>query len=98
VQHLYDCTETNGSGAGVTEQVRGEQEKRRTNALAAAFAQILRNLSNGADAGGGIAAQLLLDCHEVFSQQVENFSCRRYRQGAQDVCVLTLSISSAPMS
>ena len=36
------------------------------------------------DAGGGIAAQLLLDRHEIISQQIENFFCRRYRQCAQN--------------
>ena len=70
-------------GPGVVEQVGGEQQQGRTDALAASFAQVLGNFGNGADAGGGVAAQLLLDGYEVFSQQLENLSCGRYGQGAQ---------------
>jgi hypothetical protein len=44
---------------------------------------VFGDFRDGAYAGGGIAAQLLLDCHEIVPQQLENFFCRRYRQCAQ---------------
>ena len=83
VHHFYHGAEADCAGAGVVEQVRGQQQQRGANALAAAFAQVFGNFGDGADAGGGIAPQLLLDRHEVFSQQFENFFRRRYCQGAQ---------------
>ena len=63
--------------------MRSEQQQRRTNALAAALAQIFGNFGNGADAGSGVAAQFLLDCYEIFPQQLEDLSRRRYGQCAQ---------------
>jgi hypothetical protein len=59
--------------------VRGKQQQRRPNALAAASAQVFGNLRNGAYAGSGVAPQLLLDGHEVIPQQIEELSPRRYR-------------------
>src|SRR6516162_9525015 len=63
--------------------MRCQKQQRWTNAFAAAFAQVLCDLGDCAYAGGGVAAKLLLNGHEVFSQQFENLSRRRYRQGAQ---------------
>lgn len=60
-----------------------EQQQRRTDPLAATLAQIFGNFGNGADAGSCVAAQFLLDCYEIFPQQLEYLSCRRYRQSAQ---------------
>jgi hypothetical protein len=60
-----------------------EEKQRRTDSLSTAFAQVFRDLGDGADAGCGIAPKLLLDRYEVFPQQFENLFRRRYRQGAQ---------------
>ena len=62
-----------------------QQQQRRANAFAAALAQVLGNLRDGAYARGGVAAQLLLDRHEVVPQQIEDLSRRRYRQCAQSL-------------
>jgi hypothetical protein len=70
--------------------VRREQQQRGPDALAAALAQVFGNLRDGAYAGGGVAAQLLLDRHEVVPQQIEDLSRRRYRQCAQSSPVLDL--------
>ena len=83
VHHLDHRAQADGARAGVAKLMRGQQQQRGANALAAALAQVLGDFGDGADAGGGVAAQLLLDRHEVFPQQLEDFSRRRYRQCAQ---------------
>ena len=90
VHHLHHRAQADGAGAGVAEQVRGEQQQRRPDALAAALAQVFGNFGDGADAGGGVAAQLLLDRHEVFPQQLEDLSRRRYGQCAQSSVSLSV--------
>jgi hypothetical protein len=84
VNHLDNRAQANRAVAGVAERMRGQQQECRPDALAAARPQILRNFRDGADAGSGIAAQLLLDCYEIVSQQLENLFCRRYCQCAQN--------------
>jgi len=83
MHHLDHCAKANRALAGVVEQVRGEQQQRRAYALAASLAQIFGDLGDGADAGGSVTPELLLNGYEVFSQQFENLFRRRYRQGAQ---------------
>ena len=74
----------------VAQHVRGQQQQRRAYPLAPAFAQVFGDLRDGAYAGGGVAAQLLLDRHEVVPQQIEDLSRRRYRQCAQSSPVLAI--------
>ena len=96
VHHLHHRAQADGALARVAQHVRGEQQQRRADALAAALAQVFGNLRDGADAGGGVAAQLLLDRHEVVPQQIEDLSRRRYRQCAQSSPVpVLLSYSAA---
>ena len=83
MHHLDNGAEANRGWTGVVKQMRGQKQQRRANAFAAAFAEILGDFGDGADAGGGVAPQLLLDRYEVFSQQFENLFRRRYCQGAQ---------------
>ena len=90
VHHLHHRAQPDGALAGVAQRVRREQQQRGPNALAAALAQVFGDLRDGADAGGGVAAQLLLDRHEVVPQQIEDLSRRRYRQCAQSSPVLVL--------
>jgi hypothetical protein len=68
--------------------MRGQQQQRRPDALAAAFAQVLGDLGDGADAGGGVAAQFLLHRDEVFPQQLKDLSRRGYRECAQSAPIL----------
>jgi hypothetical protein len=91
VHHLDHCAQADHAMARVAQHARCEQQQRGANALAAALAQVFGNLRDGADAGGGVAAQLLLDGREVVAQQIEDFSRRRYRQCAQGLGVPALS-------
>jgi hypothetical protein len=63
----------------VSKHVRGKQQQRRPDPLAAALTQIFGNFRDGANAGGSVAAQLLFDRYEIVPQQIEHFSRRRYR-------------------
>ncbi len=54
--------------------MRRQQQQRRTDALAAALAQVLGDLRDGADAGCRVAAQLLLYRDQVFAQKLEDLS------------------------
>ena len=79
----------------VAQHVRREQQERRANALAAAFAQVFGDLSDRADAGGSVAPEFLLDGHEVVPQKIEDLSRRRYCQCAQSSPVLVLCPTNA---
>ncbi len=48
VDHLHYRAQAYRSGTGVTQQVRGQQQQRWANALAAALAQVLGNFRDGA--------------------------------------------------
>jgi len=67
MDHLDYSAEADGAGTRVIEQMGRKEQQGRTDALAPAFAQVFGNFGDGADAGGGVAAQLLLDCYEIFS-------------------------------
>ena len=69
--------------SGVAEHVSRKKQKRWANTLSTALTQVFSNLRDGADTGGGVAAQLLLNRHEVIPQQIEDLSRRRYRQCAK---------------
>jgi hypothetical protein len=83
VHHLDHRAQPDGSLAGEAQRMRRQQQQRGPDALAAAAPQVFGNLRDGADAGGRIAPQLLLDRHEVVPQQIEDLFRRRYRQCAQ---------------
>ena len=89
VHHLDHRAEADGALARVAEQMRGQQQQRRPDALAAALAQVFGDLSDGADAGGSVAAQLLLHRDEVLPQQLKDLSRRRYGECAQSSPILT---------
>ena len=79
MHHFHDRAQADRPLPRVTQHMRGKQQQRRPYPLAAALAQILGNLGDGADAGGGIATQLLLDGHQVIPQKVKKLSPRLYR-------------------
>src|ERR1700744_370138 len=82
VHHFDDGAEADGALAEEAHHVGGEQKNGWADALAAALAQILGDLGDGADAGGGVTAQFLLNGYEIIPQQLKDFSRRRYRQCA----------------
>ncbi len=66
--------------AAVIHELGGHQQQRRTQPLAAAFAQVLADFGDGGDAGDGIAAEFLLHGGQVLAQELENsFSVRADR-------------------
>src|SRR5579859_220624 len=85
VDNLYHSAQLDGAAAGVSEELGGEQQQRRTNALASAFTQVLANFSDGADTGNSIAPKLALDGGKVFPQQVKNLFLRNGCGAAQSL-------------
>ena len=75
VNDLHHRTQPDGALALVVEQLAGEQQQRRTKALAAAAAQVFADLGDGVDARNRVAAELALNGGQVVVQQVENFFC-----------------------
>ena len=57
----------------VAEKFGGEQQKRGTNPLAAAGAQIFADLRDGRDVRDCVATELLFDRDDVVAQKVEDF-------------------------
>ena len=78
VQHLDHRAEADARVAGTAQRLGGEQKKQRTDALAATGHQVLRDVSDDIDLGGGLAGKLLLDGGQIVAQQVEDFFCSRY--------------------
>ena len=66
----------------------GQQQERGAYALAAAFAKVLGNLRDGADAGCGVAAKFLLYRDEVLLQQLKDLPRRDYGGCAQSAPIL----------
>ena len=56
--------------------------QQRTDALAAAGHQVLRDVGDDVDLGGGLAGKLLLDRGQVVAQQVEDLFRRRNGESA----------------
>jgi hypothetical protein len=54
-------------------QLGREQKKGGPDTLTAASTQVLANVSNGADTGDCVTAELAFDRREVVAQQVKNF-------------------------
>jgi hypothetical protein len=73
VNDLDHRAQLDGALAVVVQQLGGEQQQGRAQALAAAGAQIFADLGNGPHAGDRVAAELALDGGEVVVQQVKNF-------------------------
>jgi hypothetical protein len=88
VHHFDDRAEADGTRTKEPQLMRGEQQERRPNALAAAFAQVLGDLSDGADAGGGVAAEFLLYRDKVLPQQLKDLPRRGYGECAQSAPIL----------
>ena len=57
----------------VRKELGRKQQQYRTYTLAAARAQVLANIGNGADTGNRIAPELALNRGKVFTQQLKHF-------------------------
>ena len=68
--------------AGAAEGLGGEQQQQRADALAAAGHEVLRDVGDDFDVGGGLAGKLLLDRGEVVAQEVEDLFGGRDGEGA----------------
>ena len=73
VDDLDHRAQLDGALAGVVHQLAGEQQQGRTQAFAAAGAQVFANFRNRAHARDRVAAELALDGGEIVVQQVEDF-------------------------
>ena len=71
-----NCSGTIFSCVGV-----GEQEQRRTQALAASTEQIAGDFADRLIGGGALAREFLFDENEVVANQIENFFNRQKRDG-----------------
>ena len=67
----------------VTLRLGGKQQKRRPDALAATFAQVIGDFRDGLDGGNGVISELALNSTQIVMQQVEDLFRRRYGSGAQ---------------
>ena len=76
----------------VVEQLRGKQQQRRADSLAAARAQILANLGDRLHARDRVAAELVLQRDEVVPQQIEYFFPVNGGRCAQFLCALCVSV------
>ena len=88
VHHLDHRAKANSAVAKKIQLMRSQQQKRGPDALAAAFAQVLGNFGDGADAGSGVAAELLFHRNEVLPQQLKDLPRRSYRECAQSAPIL----------
>ncbi len=71
--------------AGAAEGLGGEQQQQRADALAAAGDEVLGDVGDDFDVGGGLARELLLDGGEVVAEEVEDLFCGRDGEGAHSV-------------
>ena len=72
VEHLDHGAEADAGVRGAAEGFGGEQQQQRADALAAAGHQVLRDVGDDVDFGGGLAGKLLLDGGEVVAEEVED--------------------------
>ena len=82
VEHLDDGAEADARVRGAAERLGREQQEQRANALAAAGHQVLRDVGDDFDVGGGLAGKLLLDRGEIVAQEVEDLFGSRDGEGA----------------
>jgi hypothetical protein len=82
VEHLDYGAEADARVAGAAEGFGGEQQQQRADALAAAGHQVLRDVGDDVDVGGGLAGKLLLDGGEVVAEEVEDLFGGRDGEGA----------------
>src|SRR6202011_2537217 len=82
VEHLDYGAEADAAVAGRAEGFGREQEEERAGAFAAACDEVLGDVSDDLDVGGRLAGELLLDGCEVVAEEVEDFACGRYGEGA----------------
>src|SRR5581483_8043017 len=67
------CTEADRAASFIVEQFRGEKEQGRSNSFASAGPKIFANFGNGTDVGDRVAPELVLECHEIVPQEIEDF-------------------------
>ena len=82
VEHLDDGAEADARVGGAAEGFGGEQQQQRADALAAAGHEVVRDVGDDFDVGGGLAGELLLDGGEVVAEEVEDLFCSRDGEGA----------------
>ena len=73
VDDLDHRAQTNRAAALVVEQLRGKQQQRRADSLAAAGAQVFADLGDRADVRDRVAPELVLKRDEIVPQQIEDF-------------------------
>ena len=81
---LHHRTQLDGAAPRVAKQLSGEQQQRRTNALAAAGAQILANIGDGAHRRHRVSPELALNGGQIFAQQLEDLFARYGGSGAHE--------------
>jgi hypothetical protein len=74
VNHFDDRAQGNGSAALVAAGSGGEQKQSGTKALAAAFAKIAADFSNGLDGLPGLRGDFAFDQGKVLANQIKNLA------------------------
>jgi len=82
VKHLDDGAEADAGVAGTAEGFGGEEEQQGADALAAASDEVLGDVGDDGDVGGGLAGELPLDGGEVVAEEFEDFGGGRAGEGA----------------
>ncbi len=82
VEHLDDGAETDAGVAGAAEGFGREEEQQGADALAAAGDEVLGDVGDDGDVGGGLAGELPLDGGEVVAEEFKDFGGGRAGEGA----------------
>ena len=82
VEHLDHSTKADAGVAGATEGFGGEQQEKGPNAFAAAGHEVLGDVGDDVDFRGGLADELLLNCGQVVTKEVEDLFSGRDGEGA----------------
>jgi hypothetical protein len=77
VEHLDYGAEADAALAGAAERFGGEKEQEGANALASTGDEVLGDVGDDFDFGGGLPGELLLDGGEIVAEQVEDFGSSR---------------------
>ena len=73
VDDFYHCAQPHGPAPGVSEELGGKQQQRRTDSFSTAGAQVLADLRDRRDVRDRVASELLFDGGNVVTEEVEDF-------------------------
>ena len=72
VNHLHDGAQADRALAAISRRARREQQQRRPQPLAAAFAQVAGNFGDRLDGAAALRRDFALDERQIVAHQIEN--------------------------